>query len=181
MTLTVYTIGHSNRTLEELLYLLQAHGVQRLADVRSFPGSRRNPHFNAENLAVSLPAAGIEYLPFKALGGRRKLEKDATTNLAWRHPAFRAYADYMQTPAFEAALAELMRLAAETPTAIMCSEALPWQCHRSLVGDALVARGVTVLDIMNAGSARPHELPSWARVDDQGRVAYPLPLDVSPG
>ncbi len=177
MTLTVYTIGHSNRSLEELLQLLQGHGIQRVADVRSYPGSRRNPQFNAQSLAVSLPAAGIEYLPCKALGGRRTPQKEASANLGWRNPAFRAYADYVQTPAFEEALVGLITQVAEKPTALMCAEALPWQCHRSLVADALVARGARVLDIMGLASARTHELTGWARVTD-GRVSYPLPLDV---
>lgn len=175
--LKIYTIGHSNRSWEDFLALLKANGIERLADVRSFPGSRYNPQFNAAAMDKALAAEGIEYLPFKGLGGRRKPDPDSTSNMAWQHPAFRAYADYMQTEPFEESLEALIRLASEKPTAVMCSEAVPWRCHRSLLADALLARDVEVADIISPASVRPHQMTGWARVEGT-RITYPLPLDV---
>jgi len=167
---TVHTIGHSTRTLDEFIALLRAHGILQLADVRTVPKSRRHPHFAREALARSLPASGIAYRHLTGLGGRRKPRKDSQ-NTAWRHESFRGYADHMQTTVFGQALDELIDWSA-TPTAIMCAEALWWQCHRQLIADALVARAVGVRHIMSATSAPVHTLTSFARVD-AGRVTYP--------
>jgi len=172
----LYTVGHSTRAWEEFVELLRAHGVRQLADVRRFPGSRRHPHFNAEHLAGELPKAGIAYLPFVALGGRRKPRADSP-NGGWHNEAFRGYADYTMTRAFKNALAELEREAARHVTAIMCAETLPWRCHRSLIANALLARGWDVRDIMSATSAKVHGLPPFARVVG-GEVTYPPPEDL---
>jgi uncharacterized protein (DUF488 family) len=168
---TLFTVGHSTRTLDEFVEMLKAHGVRTIADVRRFPKSRRYPHFNDEALAAELPGRGLRYEPFKGLGGRRKALKDSV-NTAWRNESFRGYADFMQTPAFEAALAELVALAADVPTAIMCAEAVPWRCHRSLIADAMLARGWAVFDVMTATSAPPHKMRPFAVVRRR-RVTYP--------
>ena len=168
---TIYTVGHSTRTLDELVELLRAHGVRQIADVRRFAGSRRLPHFNAESLALELPNRDIAYLPCPNLGGRRKPIGDSI-NTGWRNESFRAYADYMQTPAFAEALADLMHAAQQTPTAMMCAEAVPWRCHRSLIADALLVRGWNVLDITSATKATPHKLTPFARVEGE-RITYP--------
>jgi len=173
----IYTIGHSNRSLEEFLSLLSAHSIELLADIRSVPKSRHNPQFNREAMAISLPAAGIAYQHIPGLGGRRHPRKDSI-NLAWRNDSFRGYADYMQTAPFDGALAELMAAASAHRTAIMCAESVPWRCHRSLVADALTARGVEVKHIMTATTANPHKLTPFAAVEGV-RVTYPgiLPPD----
>jgi uncharacterized protein (DUF488 family) len=171
VTPTIYTVGHSTRSLDELVDMLKAHAVAGVADVRRFAGSRRLPHFNAENLAVELPTRGLAYLPCPMLGGRRKPAPDSI-NLGWRNESFRAYADYMQTPAFAGALERLLDAAGKTPLAMMCAEAVPWRCHRSLIADALVVRGWTVLDIMSAMKATPHKLTPFARVSET-RITYP--------
>jgi uncharacterized protein (DUF488 family) len=168
---TLYTVGHSNRTWDEFVALVRAHHVTAIADVRRFPGSRRLPQFNDAHLAQNLPAAGIAYLPFPDLGGRRKPHPDSP-NTGWRNDGFRAYADHMQTPAFRAALEELMAQAAHTATAIMCAEAVPWRCHRSLIADAMLVRGWQVLDIMSPTSAKPHKLTPFARVSGTD-ITYP--------
>ena len=168
---TIYTVGHSTRSLDELVDMLKVHGVAGVADVRRFAGSRRLPHFNAENLAVELPRRGLAYLPCPMLGGRRKPAPDSI-NLGWRNESFRAYADYMQTPAFADALQRLIDEAHKTPLAMMCAEAVPWRCHRSLIADALVVRGWMVLDIMSATKATPHKLTPFARVSDT-LITYP--------
>ena len=168
---TLYTVGHSTRSLDELVAILKAHGVEAIADVRLIPRSRRYPHFNDEALAASLPQNALQYLPFRSLGGRRRPAKDSI-NAGWRNDSFRGYADFLQTPAFHAALDELLALAAATPTAIMCAEAVPWRCHRSLIADATLVRGWRVLDIMSESAANPHKLPSFARVDG-GTLTYP--------
>jgi uncharacterized protein (DUF488 family) len=159
--------------------MLRAHGVAGVADVRRFPGSRRLPHFNAESLARALPDLGMTYLPCPLLGGRRKPDP-ASANTAWRNASFRAYADYMQTPPFLEGLERLMDAAAKTPLAMMCSEAVPWRCHRSLIADALVVRGWAVLDVMSPTKATPHKLTPFARVDGT-RVTYPPSTDAPPG
>jgi uncharacterized protein (DUF488 family) len=170
--LVVYTIGHSNRELDVFLGLLRAHGVETLADVRSMPGSRRLPQFNADALAVSLPEAGIAYVPLKALGGRKKPSADSV-NTGWRHPAFRAYADYMATPEFKAGVEELLSLARGSRTAIMCAEAVPWRCHRNLVADALtLLHGCEVRHIMTATQASVHKPMEFARVEGD-HLVYP--------
>lgn len=165
------TVGHSNRPLEELIGMLRAHGVQVLVDIRSVPKSRHNPQFNTDALPGPLAEAGIEYVHLKSLGGLRHARKDST-NTGWKNLSFRGYADYMQTPEFEAGLEELLRIDAEKRAAIMCAEAVPWRCHRSLVSDALTARGVPVEHIMSATKKEKHRLTSFARVED-GRVSYP--------
>jgi uncharacterized protein (DUF488 family) len=172
----IFTIGHSTRTFDEFIAILNAHGVKAVADVRLIPKSRRYPHFNDESLAKELPKAGIEYHPFKSLGGRRRPDKHSSLNLAWRNDSFRGYADFMQTPAFAEALEELMVLARRIPTTTMCAEAVPWRCHRSLISDALLARGWEVLDIMSETKAPPHKLPKFAEVDGT-TVTYPAEVD----
>jgi uncharacterized protein (DUF488 family) len=172
---TVFTIGHSTRTTAELLELLRAHGVQLLVDVRRFPGSRRHPQFGRDALAAALAEAAIEYRHEEALGGRRTTERGAapSPNTAWRHAAFRAYADYMATPPFHAALQRLIDDARERTPAIMCAEAVPWRCHRRLVTDALLARGVRVADIIGPGPAVEARLSPHAVVHGDGLVTYP--------
>jgi uncharacterized protein (DUF488 family) len=167
---TVYTIGHSTRTLEAFIALLRAHAVSQVADVRTVPKSRRHPHFAREALSHGLADAGIAYRHVAGLGGLRKPRADSP-NTAWRHESFRGYADHMQTPAFEEALVELIAWSS-APTAIMCAEAVWWQCHRQLIADALVARDVGVRHIMSPSSAPAHTLTSFARVE-AGRVTYP--------
>lgn len=171
MTTTVYTIGHSTHPLGEFVAMLKAHGIERVVDVRTVPGSRHNPQFGREELTKSLPGFGIEYTWMKSLGGLRHTTK-ASINTGWRNASFRGYADYMQTPEFADAIAELVRIAKVTAVAIMCAEAVPWRCHRSLIGDALLVRDVEVIDIMSAASTRPHTLTSFARTEGT-RVWYP--------
>jgi uncharacterized protein (DUF488 family) len=172
MTSTIWTIGHSTRSLEEFLGLLAGSSIGLLADVRKLPGSRRFPHFNAEELAASLARAGIEYRHFGALGGRRQKRTPGSPNGAWRVEAFNAYADYMDTPEFTAALDELTAPAREKRTVIMCSEAVPWRCHRRLIADALIVRGWSVKDILSPGKVENHAMTPFARVDGL-RVTYP--------
>ncbi|MGH9141903.1 MAG: DUF488 family protein [Vicinamibacterales bacterium] len=169
--MTLYTIGHSTRSLPEFVQLLQRHGVRQLADVRTIPKSRRHPHFARDALASSLPEAGIAYRHFPGLGGLRK-PAPASVNGGWRHASFRGYADYMQTPAFATALGELIAWSTEGLTTVMCAEAVWWQCHRQLIADALVARGVEARHILSEKPAAAHALTSFARVD-AGRVTYP--------
>jgi uncharacterized protein (DUF488 family) len=166
----IFTVGHSTRTFEEFVALLTAHGVRRLADVRRIPKSRRHPHFAATSLETTLPAAGIMYRHFPGLGGLRKPRKDSR-NSAWRNDSFRGYADYMETAAFQQALEELIEWAT-VPTAIMCAEAVWWQCHRQLIADALVARGFPVRHILSAALPGPHRLTDFARLEGT-RVTYP--------
>lgn len=175
---TVYTIGHSTRTIEQLVALLEENGVELVVDVRRFPGSRRHPQFGGEALAASLAGAGIGYAHAEALGGRRAsdaAQAARSPNTAWRHAAFRAYADYMATPPFQHALERLMELAAERTAAILCAEAVPWRCHRRLITDALLARGVPVADITGPGRASPAVLSPHAVVLPDGGLVYPAP------
>ncbi|HJR70554.1 MAG TPA: DUF488 domain-containing protein [Gammaproteobacteria bacterium] len=173
---TVYTVGHSTLPIERFLAVLRAHGIERVADVRTVPRSRRNPQFNADALAESLRAAGIEYAPLRELGGLRKPRADSP-NAGWRNDAFRGYADYMQTPEFARGLERLLELGRERRTAIMCAEAVPWRCHRSLVADALAVRGVPVVEILGEAERRAHTLTPFARV--QGTtITYP-PMQAS--
>jgi len=167
----IFTIGHSTRTFDELAALLRAHGVAQLADVRTVPKSRRHPHFARESLAAALPGVGIRYRHVDGLGGLRKPRPDSR-NTAWRNDSFRGYADYMETAAFERALDELIEWSQSGATAIMCAEAVWWQCHRQLIADALVARGIEVRHIMRADAAPAHALTAFARVND-ARVTYP--------
>jgi uncharacterized protein (DUF488 family) len=168
---TIWTIGHSTRTFEEFLAILKSHAIEAVADVRLIPKSRRYPHFADAALAVDLPRAQIAYLPFKSLGGRRHPKKDSP-NTGWRNESFRGYADFLQTPAFEVALGKLMECAREKRTTTMCAEAVSWRCHRSLISDALVVRGWSVLDIFDQSRTSPHKLTSFARVES-GRISYP--------
>jgi uncharacterized protein (DUF488 family) len=167
----IWTIGHSTRPIKEFLDLLTRQGIRCLVDVRAIPFSRHNPQFNQDALSKSLRTAEITYSHFAALGGRRKSRSDSK-NTGWRNASFRGYADYMQTPDFQAALKELALLAAHTPTAIMCAEAVPWRCHRSLIADAFIAQGGTVLEIVGESEPKPHTLPAWATVEN-GVLTYP--------
>ena len=168
---TVFTVGHSTLPMERFLALLSAYGIEQLADVRTVPRSRRNPQFNAETLRDSLRAAEISYVPFRELGGLRKPRPDSP-NSGWRNESFRGYADYMQTQEFADAVARLVELAAEERTAIMCAEAVPWRCHRSLVADALTVRGWQVRHILSTASQQIHQLTPFAAVDGEV-VTYP--------
>ena len=168
---TLYTLGHSTRTLEEFLDILSEHKIKLLVDVRTVPRSRRVPQFNTENLSKSLPRHHIQYLHLPALGGLRKARRDSL-NTGWRNQSFRGYADYMQTPKFEEGLNELMKLASKKTAAIMCAEAVPWRCHRSLIADAMLIRGWKVLDLFSATSAKPHKLTDFAKVEGI-QLTYP--------
>ena len=168
----IWTLGHSNHPIERFIQILHAHNIDIVLDVRRFPASRKWPHFNAASLAESLPAAGIGYVGLPELGGRRKPRPDSP-HTAWRVEAFRGYADFMDTPEFAAGSRKVEALAAASRAAVMCAEALPWRCHRSLIADAFVARGWEVWDIFSEKEARRHELPEFARVAD-GRITYDL-------
>jgi uncharacterized protein (DUF488 family) len=173
----IYTIGHSTRSAEEFVALLDAHRVRTLVDVRTIPRSRHNPQFNTDALAATLAATGIRYVHMPALGGLRRPQRDSV-NAGWRNDSFRGYADYMQTPAFAAAIDALIALATPEPTAIMCAEAVPWRCHRSLIADALLVRGVAVEEIVSGARTTPHALTPFARVAGTD-ITYPpagLPL-----
>jgi uncharacterized protein (DUF488 family) len=171
MSLTIWTVGHSNRSIDELVELLQSFGIATVADIRRFPGSRRLPQFGQEALREALAAHDIGYVWLPSLGGRRKPRPDSD-NTAWRNLSFRGYADHMQTEEFAEGLMLLVSLACAAPTAMMCSEALWWRCHRSLVADALTVLGVSVLHILGAGDAVPHPMTSPAKVED-GVLSYP--------
>lgn len=167
----VLTIGHSTRTLPAFLEMLQGHGVKRLVDVRTVPRSRHNPQFNGDALPDALKEAGVAYTHMPGLGGLRHPRPDSV-NSAWRNDSFRGFADYMQTPEFATNLAALIEGGRKERLAIMCAEAVPWRCHRSLIADALVARGVPVEHILSAIRAQPHTLTPWARVEGE-TVTYP--------
>ena len=172
----IWTIGHSTRSLEEFIGLLRGERIELLADVRRYPASRMHPHFNAEALRQSLTAARVRYEGYPELGGRRTPRPDST-NTRWRNASFRGYADYMESPAFDTALARLMADAADARTAIMCAEAPWWRCHRALIADALKARGVEVLHIMGEGRLILHPYTSAASVVD-GKLCYGMPRDL---
>lgn len=174
MPIGLFTIGHSTHPLDEFLKLLARHGIEALADIRRFPGSRKYPHFNQELLASALPEAGVEYRWFEALGGRRKQPGGSTRNHGLRNESFRNYADYMATTEFHEAVGELLELARRNRTAFMCSEGLFWRCHRRLASDYLLVRGIAVQHIMPDGQLRPHSLTEGARIDDGG-LSYPPP------
>ena len=167
---TVWTIGHSTRTLEDFLSLLHSFDIKMLIDIRNFPGSRRYPHFNKEALESSLPKDGIQYLHLKELGGRRK-PVDNSPNTAWRNTAFRGYADYMQTPEFAGGIERLKGIATLYRTAYMCSEAVWWRCHRSMISDYLKVKGWNVQHIMEVGKSKEHPFTAPAKVVD-GRLFY---------
>jgi uncharacterized protein (DUF488 family) len=167
----IYTIGHSTRPLDEFRDMLQAHGIAALIDVRTIPRSRHNPQFNDDALAESLGSIGIRYAHMKKLGGLRHAKKDSR-NMGWRNASFRGYADYMETPEFTEGLTELMATARERTTAIMCAEAVPWRCHRSLIADALMHEGWEVRDIMTRDSATVHRFTPFLVIQD-GKITYP--------
>jgi len=177
--LFVLTIGHSTRPLDAFLDTLKAQGVKRLVDVRTVPRSRHNPQYNQESLPESLAAAGIRYVHMPGLGGLRHARRDSV-NTGWQNQSFRGYADYMQTPEFVENLERLIAQARRQSTAIMCAEAVPWRCHRSLISDALTVRGIKVEHIMSSSERRAHALTSWAHVEGL-RIIYPpesLPLNL---
>ena len=167
----IFTIGHSTRPVDEFVRLLKAHEIQAVADVRTIPKSRHNPQYNEVDLKESLRKASIRYRHVPKLGGRRRTTKDSI-NLGWRNASFRGYADYMAAPEFEAGLEELLKIARTKNTAVMCAEALPWRCHRSLIADALIKKGWLVRDIMSRSSATKHRLTPFLKVRE-GRLIYP--------
>jgi uncharacterized protein (DUF488 family) len=169
--LTIYTVGHSNRAIEVFLELLAANGIQTLVDVRTIPASRHNPQFGREALSQSLGSAGIEYVHEPRLGGHRRPRKDSP-NGGWRNTSFRGYADYMASEEFKDGLESLLSIATRRRTAIMCAEAVPWRCHRSLVADALMVRGCTVLDIISDRAPTVHKLTPFLSVEN-GELRYP--------
>ncbi|HYL21521.1 MAG TPA: DUF488 domain-containing protein [Gemmatimonadales bacterium] len=168
----IYTIGHSTRPLAEFLGLLRAHGIAHVVDVRRYPGSRRHPHFTREALAAALADAGIGYEHAADLGGRRVARPDSF-NTAWRSASFRGYADYMETPEFQNALARLVTVGRTRRTVVLCAEAVPWRCHRQLIADALVASGEPVAHILSDGKPEPHRLSPHAQLVAAGVVRYP--------
>jgi uncharacterized protein (DUF488 family) len=171
VSVKIWTIGHSTRTIDKFISLLEEHGIKLLADVRSLPGSKRYPQFNKERLADSLAKAGIRYEHFPELGGRRKARPDSR-NTAWRNASFRGYADYMETEEFDKGVKRLLDIATEFgPAAIMCAEAVWWRCHRSLISDHLKARGIEVMHILDANKTELHPYTSAARVGN-GNVSY---------
>ncbi len=171
----IWTIGHSTHALDAFLGLLRAHKIETVADVRLMPGSKRYPHFNREALSVSLQQNGMEYLHFPELGGRRKPRPDSP-NTAWRNESFRGYADHMESAEFQQGMARLDSLAAGERVAVMCAEAVWWQCHRALIADWLKVRGVEVLHILSENKVEPHPYTSAARVID-GQLSYRAPSE----
>lgn len=174
MKIVVYTVGHSTRTIEEFVELLEAYKIKTLIDVRKIAKSRHNPQFGEDKLSESLEQHGIMYKRMEGLGGLRHTT-DASVNKAWKNLSFRGYADYMQTPEFAKSVEELLGIAGENQTVIMCAEAVPWRCHRSLVGDALVLRDIRVEDIMSEKVSRPHRLTSFAKVNGK-TITYPATI-----
>jgi uncharacterized protein (DUF488 family) len=168
---TIYTIGHSTRSIEQFLGLLQAHNIEELVDVRTVPQSRHNPQFGKEELAAALQQAGIGYTHLGKLGGLRQSSKDSV-NLGWQNSSFRGFADYMATPEFQQGLDELKAIAEKKRVAIMCAEAVPWRCHRSLIADALTMQGWQVLHIQSKKTASPHVPTPFLKVQD-GKLTYP--------
>jgi uncharacterized protein (DUF488 family) len=173
---TIFTIGHSTRSWKDFLAILRTQGIRRVVDVRTIPRSRHNPQFNREILPAKLRSARIGYVHLGKLGGLRHARRDSL-NMGWRNRSFRGFADYMQTPDFEKGLRRLMKLAKQKNTAVMCAEAVPWRCHRSLIADALTVRGIPVEDIMTANRSRPHVLTSFAHVDGD-RINYQITPEV---
>jgi uncharacterized protein (DUF488 family) len=167
----LFTVGHSTLPVERFITLLQAYGIECLVDIRTVPRSRHNPQFNSDTLGLAVGKQGIDYRPLPALGGLRRPRKDSP-NTGWRNHSFRGYADYMQTPAFQEGLETLLQIASSQRVAIMCAEAVPWRCHRSLVADALGVHGVAVIEILSETSWRPRQLTSFARVEGK-TITYP--------
>jgi uncharacterized protein (DUF488 family) len=174
----IRTIGHSDRSLEEFLHLLRVYEVTMVVDVRKMPRSRRNPQFNRETLAPALQAAGIEYREMPGLGGLRRPRADSP-NKGWKNSSFQGYADYMLTSEFEASLQAMLEQVGTHAAVLMCAEAVPWRCHRSLIADALVVRGIAVEHILSPSRAQPHHLHPWARVEGT-RITYPSTASPSP-
>lgn len=172
------TIGHSTRPLEEFIRLLQAHGATRVVDVRTVPRSRHNPQFNKDTLPLALKPVGVGYVHLPGLGGLRHARRDSP-NHGWRNASFRAYADYMQTPEFAQSLDELIRLARQDRVVLMCAEAVPWRCHRSLIADALLVRGIPTEDILSASRRQVHKLTPFAKVQGT-HLTYPPAADGAP-
>jgi uncharacterized protein (DUF488 family) len=166
----IWTVGHSTRSAEDFNEVLRAHNIETLVDVRSFPGSRRYPQFNKEELSTALPAAGIEYIHMRNLGGRRRARKNSI-NTAWRNESFRGYADYMESSEFREGIEELLEAGRKKSTTIMCAESLWWRCHRSLIADFLKARDVEVIHILDAKKTEIHPYTTAARIVD-GRLSY---------
>ena len=175
----ILTIGHSTHPIEKFLELLAVHGVEQLMDVRTIPKARRNPQYNTDALAEALQAAHIHYRHMPGLGGLRHARRDSV-NTGWRNMSFRGYADYMQTAAFEESLADCLALAKRERVALMCAEAVPWRCHRSLIADALIVRGIDAREITSGVRTRPHVLTPWAKVSGT-RVTYPAADAAQPG
>jgi uncharacterized protein (DUF488 family) len=175
--LVVFTIGHSTRPIEAFIRLLKDHRVQRVIDVRTIPRSRHNPQFNRDQLSPALHRARIHYRYMPGLGGLRRARRDSI-NLAWRNASFRGYADYMQTSTFRESLDRCTTLAKRERVVLMCAEGVPWRCHRSLIADALLARGIEVSEITSGVHTRPHSLTPWARVRGT-QVTYPAPRSAS--
>jgi hypothetical protein len=169
--LTIFTIGHSTHPIDEFIGLLKHYGIEQLVDVRTVPKSRHVPQFNSDALAEAVGKQGIEYVHLKSLGGLRHAKKDSV-NMGWRNASFRGYADYMSTEEFAEGIDRLIDLAKTKRTVIMCAEAVPWRCHRSLIGDALLVRDIAVEDVMSATSIRPHKLTDFAKIDGQ-EITYP--------
>lgn len=167
----IYTVGHSNRSIDDFLLLLREHGIKTVVDVRKIAKSRHNPQFEEIALQKSLLENGIEYLRMEGLGGFRGTAK-STVNEGWYNASFRAYADYMQTPEFTSSINKLVEISQKEQIVIMCAEAVPWRCHRSLIGDALLVRGIEVQDIMSEKASRPHVLTKFAKVEGD-EITYP--------
>ena len=167
----IFTVGHSTLPIERFITLLHIYGIKCLADIRTVPRSRHNPQFNGDALGLALKPENIDYVPLPALGGLRRARKDSP-NTGWRNTSFRGYADYMQTEAFEEGLATLIHISRQKCTAIMCAEAVPWRCHRSLVADALSVRGIPAVEILSESSYRMHKLTPFARVEGD-QITYP--------
>jgi uncharacterized protein (DUF488 family) len=170
-SLVIFTIGHSTHSMQDFITLLKKHSISKVADIRTIPRSKHVPQFNQDTLSQSLRAASIGYIHMETLGGLRKPKKDSP-NKAWRNPSFRGFADYMQTQDFEKGLEQLVQLAQRDHVVILCAEALPWRCHRSLIADALLTRGISVQHIMPTGMLQTHALTPWAKIQGK-RVTYP--------
>jgi uncharacterized protein (DUF488 family) len=168
---TIFTIGHSTLSIERFIALVHAYGIERLADVRTVPRSRHNPQFNSDKLGPSLKQENIDYVPLQSLGGLRHPRKDSP-NAGWRNESFRGFADYMQTEGFQEGLQTLITMSRDTRTAIMCAEAVPWRCHRSLVADAISVRGIPVIEILSENDYRAHKLTPFARLEGTA-ITYP--------
>lgn len=171
----MFTIGHSTRPLDEFIGMLKKNGVERVLDVRTVPRSRRNPQFDKSVLPESLPEAGIKYTHLPELGGLRHAKRESI-NKGWRNESFRGYADYMQTQEFEAGVREVLGLAQNEQCALMCAEAVPWRCHRSLIADALLLRGARVEHIIHSNERKLHVMTPWAQTDGL-KIFYPPPAD----